>query len=236
MTRSVWIRAGRRCASALRTSTTDPPTTSGTTNAATTVSRSRSSRSTSNRVPAGTSIARARASSSTCLAQIAGHEPISVRRHLDRIVQHPRRQGLHEPPAERPQRQRDDLARVTLGGGRNQIRPHHRDVDPRRLAEHDLSPDRPSRHHPHQRLPVRRQANTDARIAVRDTQPINQQVRGLGDPVLVRRHRQLDPLAGRVVVVGDERPRAVASERPRSSAYGDSNTETIRARWAQASR
>jgi hypothetical protein len=75
---------------------------------------------------------------------------------------------------------------------------------------HD-EPGTPGRAEEHRGEPVRRQVDPHG-VAALEPQLVDEERAGLGDPVGIRRHRQLDPFAGLVVVESHEGPAGVATQ------------------------
>ncbi len=137
--------------------------------------------------------------------RVEGDEQVGVVVHLGAVVVDAFRQRFAEPAAEREQRGGDRLAGATdceVGSGDGECA----------LAGGDGRAGRPGRQGPHDTQPVRRQPDRD-RLAGFEVVLVDQQVGRLRHPVRGGDRAELDPLAGDVVVVGQERVGAVPLDR-----------------------
>ena len=135
-----------------------------------------------------------------------GRERVRLGPDLDADVVDAGRQRVGEAHAQRQQRAGQD--RQVVGRApptRSSASGPHTTASGARVvrAGHDQA-DRPGGAEEHRTEPVRRQVDAQA-LAALEVVLLDEQAGGLRDPVGVRRHRQLDPLAGRVVVEGDQR-------------------------------
>ena len=146
--------------------------------------------------------------------RVVGHERVRLSEHHGAVVDDPRRQRGGEARPERPQRQGDHGHAVGLGGERVQAvraTDHQVGLGEQAPVVGDAQAQRPRGAEPDRAQPVRRQVDQHEPAAL-DVELVLDQPRGLGHPVRVGRHRELDPLARGVVVERHQRARGVGPE------------------------
>ena len=142
--------------------------------------------------------------------RVPGRERVRLRPDLDADVVHAGRHRRGEPHPERQQRAGEyDALRGVACPALEAVRTAH---DRGRVVGvgHDETR-APRGAEEHRGEPVRRQVDPQ-RVAALEPQLVDEERPGLGDPVGVGRHRQLDPFAGLVVVERHQRPAGIAAQ------------------------